>query len=1344
MMKKLISLLLILALVATIIPTAVAESPAVLPEQDIGSVGSNAPQINGSNSVGDLFAAAVSENNAVDEDAPDHIAEITIEGKTATVTMENEHLCKVVVGVYDEAGKTMVTSGTSDYLAQGTTEAKVTLSADPPQYFFLRAFLLDADVQPLTKPFESDHYTKDYQDFLKKTTADFSAASVLNFDADKTNNFAVYAPGVIKITSGSANVLSSYSGNTCKFNSIDSTIRALKKGDVIHFTDKAGEPQVLKIASITISGSSATITKDENLTLDEAFSYVKIDLEADSANAKTDTSTADTGVSVKNVDLTETGAEGSFNVSQSYSLEKVFGAVKVSGTIEVGVEFRLKISKDKNIFDVSLTAEASDAIYVRVTGKLEKEITLGKIVVPCGMTGVSTSVDVKFVVEVSAEIEMNLTATGTAGFAYNKKTGFKNLSSDPTAEAETKVVGKFFAGIKIAPAISALFGVVTLSMPVRAGAEVTAEYSLTHPSGTEAGHKCSRCIKGEVEGVVEVSVELKARLGGYNEVLTTKFGELRIKLFDFYYSFDIGWGKGTCPNNRAPQVEVEPEEISKELQSGDASPVQYDCIDSLTINGSGRFDNYVLLDGIGEYMKELKELYDNEQISKAEYDRRSIELSDIKNVTISGFTTISNCATGETHASIFGAKTNLENLTITGSVKSIEYRAFAECRKLKSVSLPSSITYIGRSAFFDCRALSSISLPSSLEHIGLCAFAGCTALTSITIPHSVKFIDGMAFAKSGLTGIEIPANVEHIACAAFADCPAMTSATLNSEAPNAFMNCKTLTNVTIGSNVKKIGDLAFWGCSNLQSITIPSSVSVIGSGAFEGTGISSINLPDSLSIIGSGAFRGCKSLTSVTIPNSITTINSCTFSGCSALHSVKLPETLLAIECEAFSGCTSLSSITLPKSLQYLYEPVFYGCSSLRMISFSGSKDDWDNLIIGYSCDITGSLFDELDSLYNGNLSKLVEIHKKMKSSVEDNSTSAITTYGHAYFGMALHTFRSNSDRHFDEYRMKDLDRYMSYINKAISIKGYTETPASYIQLAQYFCSKKPAPWVSIGGKKTTYPSPWQNQYSYDCYHPYKTGVTVKCQSDDQPEIDEPDDPDPVEPDPDNSDPDTGDPEDNNNSLLPKTGGFRGVALNGKTSIKFTGLQPNTDYLLAIEDISTKKPLENAAYLAQATSDAAGTVTFSIFGSFDTSRFRANVYGSCSHSKCHYEQLPDNGGQIKICDICHNALPCIIGGSSHTTPTTVQPTTKPTAQKLVGDADNDGDVTIVDATRIQRWLAELCNMDGKAFTGAALTAQQKKMADADGDGDVTILDATAIQRWIADLGTNQGIGKPIG
>lgn len=84
------------------------------------------------------------------------------------------------------------------------------------------------------------------------------------------------------------------------------------------------------------------------------------------------------------------------------------------------------------------------------------------------------------------------------------------------------------------------------------------------------------------------------------------------------------------------------------------------------------------------------------------------------------------------------------------------------------------------------------------------------------------------------------------------------------------------------------------------------------------------------------------------------------------------------------------------------------------------------------------------------------------------------------------------------------------------------------------------------------------------------------------------------------------------------------------------------------------------------------------------------------------------------------------------TPDPPQPPTNPIVKIRRGDVDGDGEITVVDATAIQRRLADLPN---KKFVSEA--------ADADGDGSLTILDATEIQRFIADLPANSGIGQVI-
>ena len=69
-------------------------------------------------------------------------------------------------------------------------------------------------------------------------------------------------------------------------------------------------------------------------------------------------------------------------------------------------------------------------------------------------------------------------------------------------------------------------------------------------------------------------------------------------------------------------------------------------------------------------------------------------------------------------------------------------------------------------------------------------------------------------------------------------------------------------------------------------------------------------------------------------------------------------------------------------------------------------------------------------------------------------------------------------------------------------------------------------------------------------------------------------------------------------------------------------------------------------------------------------------------------------------------------------------------QKILGDSDGDGVVTIMDVTIIQRYLVSI---PVKSF--------DEKAADCDGDEDVSIIDATWIQRYLAEMRIPHKIGQ---
>ncbi len=73
------------------------------------------------------------------------------------------------------------------------------------------------------------------------------------------------------------------------------------------------------------------------------------------------------------------------------------------------------------------------------------------------------------------------------------------------------------------------------------------------------------------------------------------------------------------------------------------------------------------------------------------------------------------------------------------------------------------------------------------------------------------------------------------------------------------------------------------------------------------------------------------------------------------------------------------------------------------------------------------------------------------------------------------------------------------------------------------------------------------------------------------------------------------------------------------------------------------------------------------------------------------------------------------------------------APMYIGDLDGDQKITILDATRIQRWLAGLEENLLDYYGTDQPQKLQEYIGDPDGDGRCTILDATKIQRMLAEI-----------
>ena len=813
--KQFLVMLLVISLSITSLGSTVFAASDFSSETQDEQITDSSQNLNveGTDSVGDMLASVISEENNNSEErkqSANNITGLEIEDDTAVVEFQTLTDAEVVVAVYDEQRVQMLASG-NEMVSQDENMATVTISGDMPQYFAATAYLLDADShEPLCEAYNTELYTKDVQDLKNSTADDYDPDKVLQLDEDdKKTNFAVFNEETTVADEGAdKNQLNDNGDGTYTITNADSSFTDLKVGDTFSYNYEDGTVLLVKVADISVKGTTVTVRKDTDTDLTDYFDYVKIETDEVQEDWNVDNSDLEEGVTAADSEAytqaSRIGGSGSSKYSTSWNIYKNLDEnVTITGSFKYSFSFTIDVYITAGYQYLSVKDEYSAGIEVDITGKSKLiDIPLGRISTQ-PIICVKVELIPAFLVETSGSVTWSGEIKGSSGGAYDSNSGFKNLSSSPSCQSSLKVEGKIFMGVKVSPSVSIVDSdLANASLGFSGGAEIAASYSVYDTSKDQI-HECKKCLKGEVKSKLSMELTVKLIKGKVYRKRSYDLGT--VKTGDFYYSIDydeFGWT--TCPHVCYPVKISVTDKDGKAIKgtstvrvadskTGEVVEIRDKTSSMESVELTDSKETKVYLPNGSYIVRAVKDklegeakltVHDRGTQVVVKLDDPSAEEDSGKDGNITWRLTKDGTLyiSGQGDMPDYGwdkipwGDFSINKVVVQNGITSIGSGAFRGCSSLSSIKIPEGVTSIGSGAFEDCSSLSSIKIPEGVTSIESGAFSGCSSLSSIKMPEGVTSIGSFAFeACSSLNSIKIPKNVSEIGISVFDECYELVS-----------------------------------------------------------------------------------------------------------------------------------------------------------------------------------------------------------------------------------------------------------------------------------------------------------------------------------------------------------------------------------------------------------------------------------------------------------------------------------------------------------------------------------------------------------------------------------------
>jgi len=574
-------------------------------------------EVSNGNTIGRMLSSGIEKTVTEQsvQSTDDYVSDIVMEGNIAKVTYSIVHDSAVLfVGVYDENTDQLLGFGREN-ITSDSESIEVTLDVqDMPYGYIVRAYIVDADyLNPLSNVFESNLYTSEMRDFLAKTTDNFAEELVVNFDTDKTTNYAVLKDNVIRLQAGvgSDGEVMTVSGDTTEgiyiFSHASDEVKSLKAGDKFCYSDAASNLYLtVKVKEITISddGNTVTIT-DAGMELQDVFDYFRIDADSVYGEPEIDMSRSDikdyaeckvtvtnnkstnhngdineqplnafegtgsNGLSleftIKEVDLLDPGKKNEDKGYNEWYEDKTTlkpkKSLKLAGKIKLDFSYNIKFYLSLSRTYINIDQSKSTELAIKLEGSGTGPVDLGVIPFDIIPGVIDIFLTPKFEISFTGSIETTIKETEKSSIKYDSETGLTETAKKSetewavAAEIELKISFSFSAEIDF------IMGLVYVRLDASIGLRGVAsteetintkdEDGITWGNGDALKHDChpGLCF----DGAVYLEGALSFSIGSAPLKLEGKWNILSAsaKILDFYGCLQHGEVKtGVCPEKQ--------------------------------------------------------------------------------------------------------------------------------------------------------------------------------------------------------------------------------------------------------------------------------------------------------------------------------------------------------------------------------------------------------------------------------------------------------------------------------------------------------------------------------------------------------------------------------------------------------------------------------------------------------------------------------------------------------------------------------------------------------------------------------------------------------------------------